>query len=701
MEMNSFYGGLPGQDFHITYLFTSKYGTTESLKSDLQRGWQSLIPVGSMVAISYGLPGDKEAFEENKKKDIDTDGMSYNSTLWRKEYNETDEDSGNGLIYTIAEANGLKYRLIASMTGNTPTIRVHANNSLHANGVPKAEIADGSDVDNPLIEFSFPVEQLLALGDVTLTGANGRVDVQLNDSDIDHPKLNFWLPQSQKFEKTYIVWVDAGTPDVPKVEVLLQPDESAPELTGDATELTPILKFTLPKTPEFLRENITFDVINANKTPYIIPDLSDPNFPKIKFMLPQAQVMGKPTTNVIAPDGQPKVTINNGDINAPFLEFDLPRGIKFYYGDKVGARTDTGFVVTDETFSGYGVGDYYVHLPSGYLYKVVGVNGTTVTFDYIGCLQAPKPDVSVTPLNPFTNKLPTKPTVSQEVSAEGWSLTFGIPEPPVLIVNPDIEVGPLDDSNAGIEVIDDKTAELSFKIPRGSRIFSGLDVNATQYDTHIDGAKPGDLYLNTDTGMTYILQKSGIWEIQTGSLKGPIGDALHIVRNYEIEGEDNFETGKQYIINNYIDEEGDPLPYKPDEIFAVTFTEPIPENERELVQTAYWYFYTEDGTWGRVQLTAGTVNFIENTYQESPPESPITTKTYSIDYINSLIGGNLDPDTMCRTAFSKDQIYHLLTWEENEITPDIPVPENHDTLSAEEFIELLSWHNTLKLLIKI
>ena len=190
--MDSFYGGQARQDFTIAYIFTSKYGETESLKSDLLRGWQSLIPVASIVAISYGLPADGKSYNDNKQIDIDVDHRSYNATLWRKEYNEEGEAEGNGEIYTLGNGNGLRYRMIASMSANTPSFNIEVNNDLPADAVPKVKV-DNSNPDNPSLEFSFPKEQLIQLGNVNLTGPNGRVDVELNTSDIDKPTLNFWL----------------------------------------------------------------------------------------------------------------------------------------------------------------------------------------------------------------------------------------------------------------------------------------------------------------------------------------------------------------------------------------------------------------------------------------------------------------------------------------------------------------------------
>ena len=76
-----------------------------------------------------------------------------------------------------------------------------------------------------------------------------------------------------------------------------------------------------------------------------------------------------------------------------------------------------------------------------------------------------------------------------------------------------------------------------------------------------------------------------------------------------------------------------------DEILQVTYS------SVENGDTAYWYYYTNN-TWGRAQLTGGVSSLIEQSYKEN-----VDNKTYSINYINSLIGG--DGDTS-KTAYSKD-----------------------------------------------
>lgn len=187
----------------------------------------------------------------------------------------------------------------------------------------------------------------------------------------------------------------------------------------------------------------------------------------------------------------------------------------------------------------------------------------------------------------------------------------------------------------------------------------------------------------------------------TKSLQGPVGDALHIVRDYTIneavDFKDSLANGVQYIRAHYKDEGGNILPFKSDEVFSVTWIDMEDGNE-----TSYWYYFTEDEEWGRVQLTSGVLSFIENEYN---PETggPVTNKTYSVNYINQLIGGNINIKDPNKVAFSADQIYALLSWGNFDNTdPEEWFPEedtSDNTLSVEEVIELMSWGSMDKLLL--
>ena len=634
--MESFYGGPPGQSFVIKRIFTSKNGVTDSLKADLALGWHSLILPGDFVVVSYGLPSDPEHYDQYKKIDEDAEQKSYNSTLWRKAYNE---DAKVNAEYSITNANGLRYDLQSSMTGVVPEFSVAIEDSLDADQPPKVEIVNPENPDSPQLKFTVPKNQLVGIGTVTPTGANGKVDVQMNNADINHPKINFWLPQTQKFSKVQVVWVDAGTADVPKVEVVTSGEE--------ATELEPVLKFTFPKTPVFLAENITSQVLNANQKPAVVPDLSDPNNPKIKFQLPQAQVMGKPTTEVIGPGEEPSVSINNSDINAPFLEFNLPRAVHFFYGDLLGQQSQT--TTTDPSFTEYEIGDYYVNIPSGNIYEVTAKsNTTTATFDFKACLQAPKPTINTTPISPYTGPQgdPVDPSVERTLdeAAHSWSLDFSLPRAPKIAVNKDIIAAPADEATAEVEVTDADTVTFDFKVPRGSRIFNAEGIPSPGEPQE---AKEGDYFLDLHTGDVYLYDGAD-WQKQDGGIRGPVGEALHMAASYTLTvGSDydknTLENGTDYIEAHY--EAGDPK--QEENIFSITWV----DGEEQIT---YWQFYTHEKVWDRVRISALNSSILSDTYISD------ANKGYTSTYVNGLI--NNTQSEKHRTTYSKEAIEQLLTW---------------------------------------
>lgn len=559
--MQSFYGGPNGQNFQIKAIFTSKNGGTDSLQHDLSLGWNSPIHENEIVVVSYGLPSDPN-YNKYKELDIELEGKSYNSTLWLKCYDET---QGN--------ANGWYYKLIASMTGNTP--RLYVNQPI--------EILDA---DQP-------------------------PKVTINNGDVDNPVLFFALPQSQ------ILSVNQPT-------IALDPVENA-------------------------------RVVYDEKT----------------------------------------------NINRPTLQFYIPRAAKFYYGNLLGERALESYTLQDESFADYGVGDYYINQRTGFIYYIARVDGITCTFNYVACIQSPLPIVDSIGISPYTEDGEiNKPTVERSfIDSEqtAWKLEFGIPNAPKAELDAKF-VGPTVPGSADVSITDKDTLTFKFNIPTGTKIFTGTLVSSEDYTAEVPGARIGDIYLNSDTGTIYVLQESGIWELQKDSnLKGPPGDALHIVRDYRLTVGENGMTnslsdGVQYIKDNYL-----ARPFKTDEIFAITWV--TGQDEEDSYESSYWYYCTdpENDIWGRAQLTGSVMNLIKDDgYHDGSPEDgvDIQNTTYSIRYINSLIGGNIDTSRLDRTAFSKSQIYTLLgwgDWDDAKKGEDFPLPDNYNTLSVEEVIDLMSW----------
>ena len=90
---------------------------------------------------------------------------------------------------------------------------------------------------------------------------------------------------------------------------------------------------------------VSFNELKLNKEDYtvnsgnpkeVLKAIEDVDKPVLNFKLPQAQVMTDPVTEIVGPDINPEVALNNNDINHPKLEFKLPRAVRFYYGSLLG-----------------------------------------------------------------------------------------------------------------------------------------------------------------------------------------------------------------------------------------------------------------------------------------------------------------------------------------------------------------------------
>lgn len=628
--MESFYGGPKGRDFDIKEIFTSKY----QMDRDLSKGWTSSIFPGDLVVVSYGLPSDTN-YDIYKNEDLQNYGKSYNSTLWQKCYNDKD---GSG------SAGGLYYKMIASMTGNTPRISLNDTEVLDADEDPNV-VWDNTDLDRLWLTFQLPQSQNIQLGETTILDCNELPEASLDTTDINNPSLKLSLPQSQVINTALVELLDVG--ENPRVSL---------EVSGDYSINKPAIKFYLPVS-QSLQEGIT-TTLDANEKPRFEINFDDINNPIINFFLPQSQVMGDPETTIVGPEENPSVIIDDSNINVPVLKFSLPEAVKFYYGELLGERTEGTYEEANDSFADYNVGDYYINAPTGFIYKVINKIGTTCTFQYIACIQSPLPTIEVTELKPYTDKgsefEPTIPTVTREFTNEeqtAWKLVFGLPSA-VKYTTSFAFVGIDETGSVSNKITADDTMNIDFKIPRGSKLYSGTQISDSTTSTVIEGAKAGDLYLNTETGNIYELKSSGTWEKNSGNLKGPVGEALNIVKSYTINEtdtlKDSLQNGVNYIEENYDGE------ISAEDIFSITWVEYETNQE-----TSYWYYKAADGVWGRVQLTGGISNLIDNSYN-SEDGGEVTNKTYSIHYINSLIGGTITNKD--RQTYSATQIEELLSW---------------------------------------
>ena len=624
--MQSFYGGPAGQSFEIKKIFESYYGP-DGAQVDLDKGWASPISVGEFVMVSYGLPSDA-TYMTRMNYDLNAGNkQNLNSTLWQKVYNES-----------AGEGSGLSYKLISSCTGNTPKISITKPAIvLHANEQPDIE-TDLSNQDMPVIQFKLPRAQVLSMPqEATILNADEKPSVEYNDDDIDNPTLHFNIPQSQVIDQVTVDVIGVG--EEPKVRL-------------DLTDINrPVLKFQLPVAQEFLDSNILHEVLDANAEPTVSFGYNEEDtrheHPILTFSLPRSQVMAAPETATRAPDFEPKVT-DIGTVNEPKLHFDLPRAVKFYYGSLLGQRTDRTYTLTDPLFASYGVGDYYINEVTGFIYKVTSkTDDTTCVFEYQASIQQPLPMVKASAIAPYVEGdegfEPAVPLVERTLTnAEGteWQLEFKLPQAPKPAVSSTF-VGSTEQGSVSSAITSEDTVTFT-----GSKLFAGLEVTADGATTAIDGARVGDIYLNSETGVLYTLTANG-WKASEKSIKGPVGDALNIEAEYHLTETESYAAslanGITYIQEHYSDT------IDSHKIFAITWT--LLDNGGDV---SYWYYKTNAGEWDRAQLTGGVSSLIEQSYKEN-----VDNKTYSINYINSLIGG--DGDTS-KTAFSKDQVQSLVSW---------------------------------------
>lgn len=131
MNMLSFYGGPAGKDFTIAKIFPNK----TAMDADIALGNDSPIYAGDYVLISYGDPNQPE-FAENLTVDGD---ISYNATLWKKEWN-----------------NGYSYKEIMSIASNYPKFTAgNIDTSLKFESAPQLTI-DSSSLANPKVGLKMP-----------------------------------------------------------------------------------------------------------------------------------------------------------------------------------------------------------------------------------------------------------------------------------------------------------------------------------------------------------------------------------------------------------------------------------------------------------------------------------------------------------------------------------------------------------------
>ena len=310
--------------------------------------------------------------------------------------------------------------------------------------------------------------------------------------------------------------------------------------------------------------------------------------------------------------------------------------------------------IENASFVSYSIGDYYINEPAGFIYKVIEkTNDTTCTFEYQATIQQPLPNITTSPISPYvegeTGYEPKAPRVEKTLLSDGWQLDFKLPEAPKPAVSSSF-VGSAEEGSVTSKITSEDTVTFTFKIPTGSKLFAGLEITANGATTSIEGARLGDVYLNSETGVIYTLTETG-WKASEKSIKGPVGDALDIEVAYQLTETETYaaslENGVSYIEANYA---GD---IDPSKVFAITWT--LKDNGGDI---SYWYYKTNAGAWDRAQLTGGVASLIVKKYT-----SNADNKAYSVNYVNSLIGSESEvEEELNRIAYSKKQVNNLISW---------------------------------------
>lgn len=648
--MNSFYGGPAGQSFEIKRVFSSY---TE-LKADTEKGWKSSIGVGEYVMISYGDPSTN-AYIAARDLDLSDASLTaeerknWNSTLWQKEYDES----------KLMSDTGMSYKFITSCAGYTPRINAEVVETLAPGSEADASIKeDDGYPDNVTIELKIPggwdfkpgIQEIIPVNAGVLPSVKLENVGTAGTGEYAHKAyygaFTFSLPQAQKLagveyeelpanEKPYGYLITTG-------EHTVFVDNSSDQKIVTATVNTPVLHLGLPINQVFESDEdhvIKVD-LNANESPTISLSYAQEDqlkqYPILTFGLPKAWdiLINPEIQQQDNPLGTPTISVDE-DVSKSekTLTLSLPRNVEFHVVDSKSEMTTEG--------------DYYFLTTDGSLYEYVNGKKTKLI-----CFVPPISNyVQVTTISPYKeNGSPTDPTAAISQNSEGkWEFSLGLPKVPEVAAEYDF-VGSTETGIVTSKVSDVNTVTFNFKIPTGSKLFAGLEITEDGSTVTITDSRIGDLYLNSSTGKVYILEADG-WKAQDDTLKGPIGDALNIVASYEIKEEDGYPNTIT-TIGNYIDTHYSGTINNQD-IFAISYVE-----EDSGTETAYWYFKIDEA-WSCVQLTGGVANLIENEYNDEA-DGAVINKTYSINYINTLIEGTSSEKGKL-TTYSKAKIDELLS----------------------------------------
>lgn len=674
MSNLSFYGGNQGKDFKISKIFRSKV----DLLKDLSMRWQSPVNVSDLVLISYGLPAHADMntndseFLANKEKDETAYSLTYNSTLWMKIYTESDvrtaEDELLGIetIYVSGDEGeakyGLGYRLIGSFTGETPNISV-VEDVLDADKDPYVTFADDSTPEMPHIIFHLPQEQVLHF-DSTFTDPmdenENLVETKWDYTDtieevddptigsINDPLLFVTVPRPWKFKFNY----DTIAADKdPTAELTNRKFNDNIEEMG-TTKDTKYFEVRFPRPYKFT-EKVTITNINTGEQPTATVDKQMENgkwleeqYLYFDFHLPKQQII-RPVdviSTTIAPSENPSLDVDtsgtpgdSGSLEHPRFTFNLPRAVRFYYGEEEpqlisGDIYNFASLIDAEA----AVGDYYINKITGDIWLIANIdkNPVSTTLKYQACLAGTMLQPQIEMIDSYADSTGTLNVPEVELNYEGKRpyFIFTFPQMPQIAYKYN-ELGSA--AQGSIEQsFSQSTTTFTFNIPDGTKWFVGELINDNNITTaQVEGARAGDLYLrilspdNYDDnyrGNVYKAKEqngSVIWE-KVGNLEGPVGKALNIIEQINIEGS---AANQATLIESAL---ADYTNIDRDEIIGVNF-----HDTDDNVDTSYWY-YRVNGVWKYSTLTGGLGGLIKTSYVGDPNDS---SHVYSTSYIDTLI----------------------------------------------------------------
>lgn len=690
--MNSFYGGPAGQSFEIKAIFPTYYGA-DGLLGDVNKGWKSSIAVGEYVMISYGEPSS-DSFIANRDSDFayaasaNDPQKSYNSTLWRKGYDES--VGGTGIVYT----------LISTLTGFTPRITASVKETLAPGSGAKAEVDTTRETypDQVEIELSIPGSWNFDKGVQDIVEANVDVlpAVELRNigshgtnEALDQAYLGrfkFTLPKSQNLlgigvqviqgvahpeydildvgekPKAYIITETENKDTVQGYyiiesydsnnEPIYKKDGRSANILYTPTINTPILRVQLPQSQNLKQQvpvtHVKPSVAEADIKAWL--DKTDVNNPVLNITIPNTWQFELADTILVNPGEDPGVTMApNANGTHQILTFTLPRTGKFYQAATLPAVDDT-----------YHDGDIVIVTSNNTIYEFVDgaweAKGTLLpSFNRTSKVDA---------LDPYdaTTKEAVKPTVKLEQAADGtWSFTFGLPTAPLAEITETKTLGPAEEATAAVEVSRADKLGFKFGIPRGSKVYSRVSDPTTDETIEV---KDGDYWLLTDEnskdkGNLYKRENSQ-W-VKEANLVGPTGAALNFIA--DLGEQASIEAAIAVLDATHSDATSEQL-----------YSANIADDSGNI---AYWFYKTAPqvgvaGAWTYSQLTGAVDSFIARAYVESDD------KAYSTTYVNSLIEG-LDTETGEKKTYSQAKIDELLkaldetlnTWGRFEDLPDL------------------------------